>query len=144
MRLPTSRCLLCTVNYAEKSNSHIIPKFLVKDIFLSKTTSAQVPGGYLMRDKNGNIYKSKSQQDSPKEDYILCDGCEKYLGYLEDYVARHFFRNRYEHSNEHLFQIKKLNDVQIAQYKLVNPILIQLFILSIFWRGSISSMFHVP
>lgn len=82
----------------------------------------------------------KIEQDSPKEDFILCDECEAYFCYLETYINERIHRR--------LWDVRKAIDFtdaaneQGVRWKIcnaANPKIFQLFIFSLIWRVSISS-----
>src|SRR5690625_1860216 len=83
MRNPNDLCLLCEENYATKQNSHILSKFISTG-FLGDSPRR----GYELDSSTFSEGKKKVIQDSPKEDYILCDDCESYFGVLETIAGR--------------------------------------------------------
>ena len=89
MREPTDLCLLCQTNLATKTNSHIYPKFLSTNFLGAKGKPCK--GFDLISEKILNE-KPKVIQDSPKENYILCEECEAYFGILEG-IASDIFMN---------------------------------------------------
>lgn len=92
----------------------------------------------LVRDKtmNNRFYAIGSQtdniaQDGPKE-YLLCDKCEQKIGRYEKYYkeAVHLSRHKIE-----IIQDGKVAIIRNLDYKKI-----KLFLLSILWRMSISSL----
>lgn len=87
MRQPTDLCLLCKVAIADKTNSHIMPRFL-------STKFLEAPGkarrGYYIGEEFAKGEKPKVIQDSPKENHILCTPCEHYLSIIEGLAASTF------------------------------------------------------
>lgn len=75
-------CRLCKDRVADKSNSHLIPKFMCKRLFEDTK-----PRHTVSLSKNGIQTKI---QDVPKENYILCSFCEKRFEKLETYFSRVF------------------------------------------------------
>lgn len=133
MEIIQKECKLCRNNIANKRNSHIVPKFMCKSLFIStnpRHSIAIFPSG-----------KSRKIQDAPKEDYILCSHCEKRFEVIETYFARiisdtHEYKalpEKFEHFVEPLERI---------ECKVVTPILFRLFIYSIVWRASISELYE--
>jgi hypothetical protein len=64
-------CSLCNKKEADKKNSHIVPKFFRKRLFLEEGHKHLI-----------KLHKSGQQekiQDLPKEDNIFCSDCEKNL-----------------------------------------------------------------
>ena len=74
MRTINSICFLCETNNAIKKNSHIFPKFITKSIFGNGK-------GYQI-DVNNSDKQPRVIQDTPKEDYLICEKCEKYFEIL--------------------------------------------------------------
>jgi hypothetical protein len=77
------RCNLCLTREATQENSHIVPRFM-------GVTILENPDGIrkgFKLDNDPNFLKQKSQQDTPKEDFILCPECESRLGKLERKLA---------------------------------------------------------
>ncbi|WKN31349.1 hypothetical protein PZB74_20580 [Porifericola rhodea] len=135
IRTPNDDCLLCQKNKATKKNSHIASKFLGKSI-LGKTGPRK---GYILDSSKPHV-KPRVFQDSPKESYILCPDCEKYLECLETYVAENFTKRLLNERFNKNFEYK-MNEggVEYAICKNLNNKLFRLFIISLFWRGSISN-----
>lgn len=126
-------CKLCSVNPADKTNSHIIPKFLCKGLFTSTS-----PRYTLSINQKG---RGQKLQDTPKESYILCSSCEKRIEVLETYFARIVHDiHRYSELPEQ-FRFKILGVQQYLECESINPTLFKLFIYSLVWRASISSLF---
>ena len=73
-------CKLCLERPADQKSSHIIPKFMCKGLF-----EETKPRHALSVTRDG---KSRKIQDIFKEDYILCNHCEKRIGILETHFAR--------------------------------------------------------
>lgn len=124
-------CKLCKNTIANKRNSHIVPKFMCKSLFVSTQ-----PRHSLMIFPSG---KSKKIQDTPKEDYILCSQCEKRLEVIETFFAR-IIKDTHEYAT--LPDKFELFTEPIARIecKAVIPMLFKLFIYSLAWRASISSL----
>lgn len=132
MRTCKDLCLLCQKNESDKENSHIIPKFFTKSIFGKRNND---PAHKFIGQK---IYKNVIQ-DSPKEDYIFCTGCEKYLALIET-QASIYFRN---------FHTKQINGDEMDRTLRTGNIiktdcnissqLFHLFFASIIYRVSISN-----
>lgn len=125
-------CKLCKNNPADKENSHIITKFLGKPLF----------------DKDGHKYAwrvgrngmKKPVQDTPKEDFILCTSCEKRMANVETYFARILSRiDNYKRLTAE-FEIEFIGTEQCIICKDIHPTLFKLFVYSLVWRASISSL----
>lgn len=129
-------CKLCKNNHADKTNSHIVSRFLTKDIL-----GTNGPRVAHILDTSRPLNKPKKSQDSPKEDYILCSECEKYFEVLETYVAERITKRYGNPIYVDDFVIK--NEEYIGSFAIaekVSPIIMKLFIYSIFWRSSISQL----
>lgn len=132
MRKPTDVCLLCRMNPATKRNSHIVPRFL-STAFLGGNGKPR--RGYKIGEERKGVI-----QDSPKEDFILCDGCESYLGLVESIAASVFreWSNKVvtgEFTERIVYDFFKIVDCLNS-----HPSIVRLLVYSIFWRVSISSI----
>lgn len=137
MRKPTDICLLCQANLAAKTNSHIYPKFLSTNFLGAKGTPRK--GFDLSSDK---ILDNKPRviQDSPKEDYILCEECEAYFSVLEG-IASDIFINWQSKVDQGEYSLNPIIDgLDIVECNTADKRTIHLFIYSIFWRVSISEI----
>lgn len=124
-RTADDTCLLCKVNKATKTNSHIVPKFMSSG-FLGEKSNKK---GYILSStKEGK----QIVQDSPKEDYILCPDCEEYFSVLEGLVADSI---KSIHPNDPKAQVPQVGAITLAN---LSPTLVHLFFYSIFWRASVS------
>jgi hypothetical protein len=135
MRTKGDKCLLCLENLSNKENSHIIPKFISKSIlgegpvkraFLIGTDRAHKPPEF--------------SQDSPKEDYLLCESCEEYFSILETYMATRLHNRIWDIRYQRQF-ITNISEGGICWKNCneINPTIFRLFIYSIIWRCSVSS-----
>jgi hypothetical protein len=137
MRKPTDTCLLCQANPATKANSHIYPKFL-STIFLGP--KGRPRKGFGLSSDEILDKKPRIIQDSPKEDYILCEECEAYFSILEG-IARDTFINWQAWVDKGEYSLTPINeDLDIVECISADKKTILLFIYSIFWRASISSV----
>lgn len=127
-RTEFSKCLLCNVENSIKKNSHIIPKFLTKTIL----GNDNIKSGYNL---SSNHINYKKQQDSPKENYILCNNCEKYFSVLETYISNKLNKIK----NKKRF-IEKIESSDLLNCNNTNPLIFRLLIYSIIWRCHISSI----
>jgi len=135
MRTSDLNCLLCLTNKATKTNSHIVPKFMTKNLLGQGNQKRAYTIGTHTGDK-----PPKYEQDSPKEDFILCPDCESYFSVLETYINERVHRR--------LWDIRKSADfteevnaggVKWKSCLSTETKTFQLFIYSIIWRCSISS-----
>ncbi|SRR5258706_627655 len=135
MRKPTDPCLLCKANPATKANSHIYPKFLSTNFLGSKGAARK---GFDLGSDKILDKKPKVIQDSPKEDYILCDECESYFSVLEGIASDTFVNWQQKAANGEFALNKIIEGFQILECNSSPKPTIHLFIYSIFWRVSIS------
>lgn len=127
-------CKLCLNNIADKENSHIIPKFMCKSLFEDTN-----PRHALSINKFG---KGRKIQDTPKENNILCSGCEHRIEIIETIFSKFFYEvHSYKSLNER-FTVHQIGLQEYIECKNINPTLFKLFIYSIIWRSSISSLFE--
>lgn len=132
--MPTQLCKLCRHTVADKRNSHIVPKFLCKSLF--DTTPARHT---VSIDRSG---KGQKRQDTPKENHILCASCEKRIEIIETYFAP-IFRDVYAYATQpSQFHLSTLGTQQYIECESINPSLFKLFIYSIVWRMSVSTLFE--
>lgn len=125
-------CKLCLKREADKPNSHIIPKFISKRLFESTK-----PRHSIEINRKG---KSRKIQDTPKENFILCNSCEKRLEYLETLISRKIISiNNYKNLKND-FNLIKIGNTRILQCLKIDPISFKLFIYSVVWRTSISNL----
>jgi len=95
--------------------------------------------GYQLDNKTVLENKTKIIQDSVKEDYLLCAECENYLGVIE-HLASPTFLNIEKDLKEKKIEIEEIKDVlDLIYFVNSNPIVIRLFVYSLFWRVSISN-----
>ncbi|MCW3118926.1 MAG: hypothetical protein JWM28_3008 [Chitinophagaceae bacterium] len=137
MRKPTDECLLCRINAAIKTNSHILPRFISTGFLGVKGAPRK---GFVLNGKNELSAKPKTVQDSPKENYILCDECEAYFSLLETASAPSlkFWQAKVANGNFKMVTIKPY--LKIVQFDAPNPVVMRLLVYSMFWRASISSL----
>lgn len=127
----TKDCKLCKIEIADKKNSHIVSKFLGKELFISDM------GNHAEQiNRDG---KSRKIYSIPKEDFILCSTCEKKFEIIETYFARFFDKLRnYEKFTEE-FSLEKLGIQYYISCNKMSPTLFKLFLYSLIWRLSISN-----
>src|SRR5579863_8869011 len=136
MRKPTDLCLLCGRNAATKTNSHIFPRFISTEFLGKKGTPRR---GFTLDSSVKPDKKPRVTQDSPKENYILCEECESYFSVLGSYSAG-VFNNWKEKVRSGEFYKTTVNaDISVINFITADPAIIRLFIYSIFWRAGISS-----
>lgn len=125
-------CKLCVTNPADKLNSHIIPKFMSKRLFENTKPRHTIS---ILRNA-----KPKKIQDTPKENNLLCTSCEKRIEILETYFSRILIDiNSLQNATRNYRLISEYgNEVLICED--LNPTLFKLFIFSIIWRSSISTL----
>jgi hypothetical protein len=154
-RAPTDLCLLCNVEKATKTGSHLVPRFLTKDFFEhAKQAAAKTPnykfknavlsGFYTMLSPPLLLRKTKNAVNSTgKEDYILCPSCEDRIGLIETEMApffREFRGASFEQKNAKEITAKDYEGNNILYVSSIHSQIITLFVYSLFWRTSISSL----
>lgn len=128
-------CKLCLKNEATKKNSHIFPKFIGRSLI--KTNSGKQKGFEIDIDSKNN----KPFQDTPKEDFILCESCETKIGTLERQFANELY-NKISYRDNSDFFTKKIagNDVVFYECNNVDYKNFKFTIYSILFRAAISSL----
>lgn len=136
-------CLLCGIEKSTKKNSHIIPKFILKTFF-GKNNEHKL---YLW---NSSLITQKPEkiQDGFKEDYILCDNCERYFRDLETHFSEYLHKRILQEKYEDNFHFNHLNNIEYADCMNLDNTVAKLLFLSILWRCSISTVkvfneFHI-
>lgn len=133
-RTAKSKCLLCRENNATKENSHIIPKFLTKSIL----ENSKGRRAYLIASDKVHL-KPNFSQDTAKESFILCQGCEQYFSVLETYVSKNLHEKLWNANFAKEFSLfDNQNGIRWKVCNSLDPAIFRLFIYSIIWRCSIS------
>lgn len=125
------KCKLCNKDKKLQKKSHIIPDFMYQDLFDEKHRLHEV------QLKPTLPLKNKTKQSGAYEKNILCQSCDnKILGRLETYASQALYggidlaiENKVGPSASPYINVKGLD------YKKF-----KLFLLSILWRASISSL----
>jgi hypothetical protein len=125
-------CNLCKQSVADKVNSHIIPKFMCKGLFEDTKPRHSIA--------INNKGKSRNIQDTPKENNILCSNCEKRIEIIETYFARKIIDIHNYKNLKNNFEVKKISNQEYLCCETINPKAFKLFIYTIIWRTSISSL----
>jgi hypothetical protein len=127
-------CGLCGLVPADKTNSHIIPRFMAKRV-LSKSP------------RNVLSFKSSPQhskpevdldQDTMKEDHILCTGCEKYFSILETEFCNDVHQNVRDINSTNPIINTSIKGRKRKLFKTANTTLSYLLIYSIIFRCHIA------
>jgi len=115
-----------------KTKSHIIPKFFAKSFL--QDNGKNLGHRFTAAKTYYNVY-----QDSPKEDYLFCNECEKYISFIE-HPASHFLEN-FHADNISLSEQKivESSGVFVKSDFPFNPIIFHLFFYSLIFRSSISN-----
>lgn len=84
--------------------------------------------------------KKRKLQDTPKENNILCNSCERRIEVIETYFSRVFIEisSLANAKRNYKIEVQERNEVLICQD--LNPILFKLFIYTLIWRSSISKL----
>ncbi len=124
-------CKLCETNIADKKNSHIISKFLGKQLFEGIKPSHAIRIG-----RGGTNNKI---QDTIKEDYLFCKSCEKRMEILETYLAKRIYEILNYSNYPNKFEKKFIKNQGYLIANDINPFLFKLFVFLQVWRISISA-----
>lgn len=84
--------------------------------------------------------KQKKLQDSPKESNILCKDCEKRIEIVETYFAKVFIDLNSLHSAKRKYTSEIYKNQEIIICHDLHPTLYKIFIFTLIWRCSISSL----
>jgi hypothetical protein len=98
------------------------------------------PRHALSIDKQG---RGRKVQDTPKEDFILCKTCEKRIEILETHFARVIDGIHAYRSLPQKFKLWQIGTQQFIECEEIHPTLLKLFLYSLIWRASISSLFEL-
>lgn len=129
--MDTNICKLCKDSIADKKNSHIISKFIGKELF--RSNGKKLAALQIEREKSRYI------QSIPTEDFIFCSNCEKKFSVLETLIARKFLFVKNYKNNKDLYKEETFFSNKILQVLDICPLIYKLFIYSLIWRTSISS-----
>ncbi|MEQ6120555.1 hypothetical protein [Reichenbachiella sp. MALMAid0571] len=134
MRTAQDICLLCLNENATQRNSHIVSKFISKGILGAKGSRK----GFILDTENPE--RPKPDQDTAKEDFILCPSCESYLHVLETYIAENLHKRiLHQKYNDDFTYRTNPGGLEYAICNNVNRLVARLFFTSIYWRCSITS-----
>lgn len=127
-----SYCTLCKSREADKKNSHIISKFLGKELYDQKGIAIEI----------GKGGRNKKIQDTIKESYIFCKYCEKRMEKIETLFSKKL-QQIYNHQNHP----EKFNNIEFKGQKYlesldIHPSAYKLFFYLQVWRLSISKSYH--
>lgn len=126
-----TKCKLCLTRTADKTNSHIVPKFLSKRLFENVT-----PRHTIVVNRSGVTTK---QQDTPKEDYIFCKYCEKRFEILETFFSKKIKEICEYQKYPNKYSLNVIGTQEFLICSQINPKLFLLFNYMIVWRVSIST-----
>ena len=126
-------CALCQWRKADKTNSHVIPKFLCKTM-LGSGNNKQA----FTLNTDTLAQDTKFSQDTDKVDYLFCTECETYFSVLETYVATRI-NNRINNVRfDYQFTTETHKRIKWKVCKEVNPAVFRLFIYSIIFRCTLT------
>lgn len=123
-------CLLCKNNHVSEIRSHIVPKFLGKDLISNNDIQIF------------DLINSKSytQSDLYVEFMILCKECENKLNTVET-VSKRVLDSIYKQESNQWFDVQKDGSDAHRLILKKNMEFFHLFLLSIMWRISMSKYF---
>ena len=122
------KCNLCLKVDIQFSKSHIIPKFLFKELkgVNGKEKIVQISPN----NENEKSYSSDNFYDRN----ILCSDCETYLSKYETYLNKFLSETIYDEKN----QIEKTDKFSIIHISNIDSKKLKLGLLSILWRSDIT------
>lgn len=124
-------CGLCRTNQADKTNSHIFPRFLCQSLLDNGTFNRAIT---IIEDSERPLF----DQDSPKENYILCSECESLLDReYENYFASEVLK-RLDNQKEY-FNVR-VKDFNYRTYYRIDYVLFKKFVYSLVFRAHISEL----
>lgn len=128
------KCKLCGKEETLLRKSHIIPDFLYQDLY------DEIHRYHEVKLKNESPLKSKTRQSGAYEPDILCKTCDnKIFGGLETYASQALYGGI-----ELTIENGAINSSKYIRIKGLDYLKFKLFLLSVWWRASISSLpiFH--
>ncbi len=124
------KCILCKVNEADQTGSHITSCFFVASMLGDRDYEK----GYIISTEDLEYTRNRAA-DEIKEDNILCKGCESRLSYLEGYFSSEY-TNKVDLENYNKnFPNFEINGTSYHISKNVNSFAFNLLINSIVWRA---------
>lgn len=134
MRTSDDICLLCENQKSDKTNSHILSKFIGKKVFEGKSKRNAKSVNF----EEGKVTQEKTVQDTYKEDYLLCKSCEDKLTVIETIVAKTLNPLIQKRVSSDYVSTHKDRDIEYWQLEKIDPRIFHLFVYSLLWRASIS------
>lgn len=134
----SNKCRLCLTSEANHKKSHLITEWLFKKVKGNQGGAKIYPIHVI---DNKAVFNRKPSQDALFEKFVLCKGCESYLGFIERYIKNNFytpFRTPQNFRNQEEFRTITLNPDTITYCEKVNKVIFALFILCQFWRATLS------
>ena len=128
-------CKLCNQNEANQTGSHLLSAFFVKSMLGKRGEEI----GHLITGSSDFDYRKNVGAESIIENYILCQGCERRLSSLEDYISREFVQKIDEERFKENFPIINKENLKFKILLQINPIAFKLIIYSILWHASLSN-----
>lgn len=141
-RQPTDKCLLCEINDATKTASHIVPSYLLNSVigkrdkehsFLIDTSNAKIDE-YFGRDVSPTT-EIKEHHHAP--DFYLCPQCESRLGELENRLSEHITYKLREPKFSANYRTKSAGGLIFKEILKVSTDDFNVFFLSIIWRQAV-------
>lgn len=143
-RKPTDKCLLCGVNDATKTNSHIIPAALLKSMIGKRDkehsfvidTSKAVTDEYFGRDRLDNP-STEIKEHHFARDYYFCDECEKKLGTIESKMSPPLTSEIRDPKYSGNYRSKSVGGLIHKELPKISSDDFNVFFLSIIWRQAL-------
>jgi hypothetical protein len=128
-------CPLCKIDPATKTECHIFPRFLGLSMRIDGNQSR-----VFRLNEDFILGKTIYNQDTAKEDYLLCPKCESFLDHeLETHVAEKFYNVRSD--NKYYIKSQINSDVFYYTYKDLDQQKFKRLIYSMIFRASIASIY---
>jgi hypothetical protein len=128
-----TRCSLCQIKKATKTNSHIFPKFMGESMLITEDSKRKA---FKISSRNG--ISRRSTQDTPKVDFLLCPDCESMLDHKYENPFAKYFYNIREDPRSYFTVIIRNRHLYRVYYKLDFELFTKFFYTIIF-RASISN-----
>lgn len=136
MKNDTRQCKLCITAEADKTNSHIVPKWMAKTML----NTGKGYKGFSLNTSTTHLPR-KPSQDIPKEDYILCTSCEQYFSVIETWY-KNAIHNQLHGTPRNKNYEEQINQKGAKWAEFTDPNMMRLarlFYYSILWRTHITS-----
>lgn len=151
-------CRLCNKAVANKTNSHVLPHFLIKTAinkdgsklrdyeltfsfseneFVDTYFGRSITLDTIEKYKGRELTEEELTKENPfSADYVFCSDCEDKISKLEDYYSKNIYQKLLANTSGHKQKDSKGNDLIV--FDKISSEVIFLFVYSIFFRCSIT------